>query len=132
MARPQKTGFQKKTHVIPVRLSEVQHGIVLTNAERAGMSMADYIRRQAVHGKVNIEYRIVADFPEIQKLTRELSAIGNNLNQIARYYNSGGLNTKAIREDINAAITAVFEIRNVAMEMAGEFYGNTETYSKQE
>jgi len=132
MARPQKTELQKMTHVIPVRLSDVQHDIVLGNAAKAGMTMADYIRRQAVHGKVNAEYRVVADFPKIQELTRELSAIGNNLNQIARYFNSGGLQSQAIREEINAAITAIMEMRNIALEMAGEFYGNTETYRKQE
>ena len=132
MARPKKAELQKMTHVIPVRLSEVQHNIVLDRAEKAGLSMADYIRQQAVHGKVNAEYRIVADFPKIQDLTRELSAIGNNLNQIARYFNSGGLQAQAIREDINAAITAIIEMRNIALEMAGEFYGNTQTYRKQE
>ena len=99
MARPKKNESQTKLHVIPVRLSETQHSIVIRNAEKAGLSMAEYIRQQAVHGSINTEYRIVADFPEIQKLTRELSAIGNNLNQIARYFNTGGLQSKSILED---------------------------------
>ena len=130
MARPKKPDLQKMTHVIPVRLTDVQHSIITENASAAGMSVADYIRRQAVHGKVKKEYRIVADFPKIQDLTRELSAIGNNLNQIARYFNSGGTQSKAIREEINSAMTQIMEIRNIALEMAGEFYGNTETHSK--
>lgn len=92
--------------------------------------MAEYIRRQAVHGKVDTEYRIVADFPEIQKLTRELSAIGNNLNQIARYFNTGGLQSKSIMEDINAAVSGIMEIRAAALEMAGEQNGNTKTHRK--
>ena len=92
--------------------------------------MAEYIRQQAVHGSINTEYRIVADFPEIQKLTRELSAIGNNLNQIARYFNTGGLQSKSILEDINEAVSGIMEIRNVALRMAGEHNGNTETHRK--
>ncbi len=130
MARPKKNESQTKLHVIPVRLSETQHSIVIRNAEKAGLSMAEYIRQQAVHGSINTEYRIVADFPEIQKLTRELSAIGNNLNQIARYFNTGGLQSKSILEDINEAVSGIMEIRNVALRMAGEHNGNTETHRK--
>ena len=130
MARPKKNESQTKLHVIPVRLSETQHSIVIRNAEKAGLSMAEYIRQQAVHGSINTEYRIVADFPEIQKLTRELSAIGNNLNQIARYFNTGGLQSKSILEDINEAVSRIMEIRNVALRMAGEHNGNTETHRK--
>lgn len=92
--------------------------------------MAEYIRRQAVHGSINTEYRIVADFPEIQKLTRELGAIGNNLNQIARYFNTGGLQAQSILEDINEAVSGIMEIRNAALRMAGESNGNTETHRK--
>ena len=130
MARPRKNESQKKLHVIPVRLSETQHSIVTRNAEKAGLSMAEYIRRQAVHGSINTEYRIVADFPEIQKLTRELGAIGNNLNQIARYFNTGGLQAQSILEDINEAVSGIMEIRNAALRMAGESNGNTETHRK--
>ena len=130
MARPKKTELQKMTHVIPVRLNDVQHSIVSKNAAQSGMSMAEYIRRQAVHGSIRTEYRIVADFPKIQTLTRELSAIGNSLNQIARYFNSGGLQTASIREDINEAMTAIMEIRSITLEMAGEFYGDSQTYRK--
>lgn len=130
MARPRKNESQTKLHVIPVRLSETQHSIVTRNAEKAGLSMAEYIRQQAVHGSINTEYRIVADFPEIQKLTRELSAIGNNLNQIARYFNTGGLQSKSILEDINEAVSGIMEIRTVALRMAGEHNGNTETHRK--
>jgi len=130
MARPKKNESQTKLHVIPVRLSETQHSIVIRNAEKAGLSMAEYIRQQAVHGSINTEYRIVADFPEIRKLTRELSAIGNNLNQIARYFNTGGLQSKSILEDINEAVSGIMEIRNAALRMAGEYNGNIETHRK--
>ena len=63
MGRPKKSEGQRKTHVMPVRLSETQHEIISHNAAAAGMGIMDYIRHQAIHGKVNAEYRIVADFP---------------------------------------------------------------------
>ena len=89
--------------------------------------MAEYIRRQAVHGKVEIYHPVVASLPELQKLTDEFSAIGNNLNQIARYFHTGGLQSKAMREEINCCIAEIMEMRKTVMRMAGEFHGGTET-----
>ena len=130
MARPKKPEELRMKHVIPVRLNDIQYSVIAEYAARAGTSMTDYIRKQAVQGKVKTEYQIVADFPEIQKLTRELSAIGNNLNQIARYLNTGGALSRSIRDAINAAITQIMEIRNAALELAGEFNGHTKAYRK--
>ena len=96
------------------------------------MSMADYIRLQAVHGKVNINYPIVASFPEIQKLTAQFGKIGGNLNQIAKYFNTGGMQSKAIRNDINDCIAELMKMTRLVTEMAGEFNGNTQTPYEQE
>ena len=89
--------------------------------------MAEYIRRQAVHGKVDIYHPIVASLPELQKLTDEFSAIGNNLNQIARYFHTGGLQSKAMREEINRCISEIMKMRKIILEMAGDFHGSSET-----
>ena len=130
MPRPAKPEMQLKRHFITIRFDDTQYSILCMNATRAGMSKTDYIRRQATIGKVNISYNIVADFPEIQGLTRELSAIGNNLNQIARYYNSGGMQTQAIKEDINECMAAILEMRDAVIEMAGGQDGNHKAYRK--
>lgn len=130
MPRPTKPELQLKRHFITIRFDDTQYSILCMNATRAGMNKTDYIRRQATTGKVNISYNIVADFPEVQGLTRELSAIGNNLNQIARYFNSGGMQTQAIREDINECIAALLEMRNAVIEMAGGQDGNHKAHRK--
>lgn len=127
MARPKKETVPAKNHTLVVRLDDVQYSIVEGYAKQLGISMAEYIRRQAVHGKVEINYPIVAALPELQKLTDEFSAIGNNLNQIARYFNMGGLQSKAMREEINACISKIMEMRETVMGMAGDFRGSAET-----
>lgn len=127
MARPKKETVPAKNHAFVVRFDDVQYSIVEGYAKQLGISMAEYIRRQAVHGKVEISYPIVAALPELQKLTDEFSAIGNNLNQIARYFNMGGLQSKAMREEINACISKIMEMRETVMGMAGDFRGSAET-----
>ena len=130
MARPVKPEHQLKRHFITIRFDDTQYSILCMNATRAGISKTDYIRRQATTGKVNINYNIVADFPQIQEITRELSAIGNNLNQIARYFNSGGMQTQSVRQEINGCINAILEMRDAVTELAGGQNGNNKAHRK--
>ena len=60
-------------------------------AKRAKLSRSDYIRQQLLKGKVIITYDFRVDISELQKLTSEYHNIGNNLNQIAKYFNTGGI-----------------------------------------
>ena len=64
---------------------------------------------------------------EIEAITREFAAIGNNLNQIAAFFNSGGIQSRAMLENINHAISCIFEMREQVAEMAGKNYGNAES-----
>lgn len=67
---------------------------------------------------------------EIEAITREFAAIGNNLNQIAMFFNSGGIQSRAMLETINHAIACIFEMREQVAEMAGKNYGNLKAYRK--
>jgi len=127
MARPKKEDELHKTRKIDFRLSETQYAIIEEYAQKAEMSVSEYVRHQAIYGKVDIQYPIVANLPELQKLTNEFAAIGNNLNQIAKYFNMGGLQSKAMREEINSCIAEIMKMRKAVMEMAGDFHGSTET-----
>ena len=127
MARPRKDESFVKTHRLSVRLTDTQHAIIRRYAEQMGMSMAEFVRHQAIHGKMNVTYQVVASIPDLQKLTTEFGKIGSNLNQIARYFNTGGTQSRAIREEINNCITELMRMNKQIMKMAGEFNGNTQT-----
>jgi len=130
MARPTKPERQLKKHFITIRFDDTQYSILCMNATRAGISKTDYIRRQATTGKVSVYYNLGSDISQVQEITRELSAIGSNLNQIARYFNSGGMQTQAIRQDINECITAILSMRDAVVEMVGGQNGNNKAHRK--
>ncbi|MBQ6481334.1 MAG: plasmid mobilization relaxosome protein MobC [Anaerolineaceae bacterium] len=130
MSRPRKDADLRKDYRITVRLNEVQYEIIEGYAKQLGVSAAEYVRRQAVHGKVEVRYPIVADLGQIQKLTDEFGAIGNNLNQIAKYFNMGGLHSMAIRQEIQDCVSKLMQLRKSVLDMAGDFYGGTETSVK--
>ena len=127
MARPKKEKELLKEHRVTVRFKEIQFSIVENCAKQLGVPVAEYIRRQAVHGKVEVSYPVVADVEQLQKLTDEFHAIGNNLNQIARYFNMGGLHSIAIRQEINECVMELMQMRKAVMDMAGDFHGGTQT-----
>jgi len=127
MGRPKKDKAFCKEHRVTVRFKEVQYSIIEEYAKQLGVPVAEYIRQQVINGNVAINYSVVADIPQLQKLTDELHAIGNNLNQIARYFNMGGLHSIAIRQEINECIAEIMKMRKAVMDMAGDFNGNSQT-----
>ena len=70
---------------------------------------------------------IVADMPQLKEITAQLAAIGNNLNQIARYLNAGGMLTDELRNDINARVEDVMEMRKKILTLAGDYRGDSQT-----
>lgn len=130
MARPKKEKALSHSHHITLRLSETQYQTVTEAAERTGLSRSDYIRQQLLKGKVIITYDLRVDLPELQKLTSEYHNIGNNLNQIARYFNTGGIHSQEMRQRINQCISDLSVLRKEVLKMAGDFHGNTKAYRK--
>ena len=70
------------------------------------------------------EYEIIADVKEIKKLIGELGKIGSNLNQIARYFNQGGIISSEMRTEIKKSIRDIYEMKYEVMKMAGDFRGS--------
>ena len=130
MARPKKDESIRRTNNVMVRFTDVEYALVSCSAEQAGYPVAVYVRKQAITEKLHVHYNIVADIAELRDFARQLSHIGNNLNQIAAFFNSGGIQSHAMHENINHAISCIFEMREQVAEMAGKNYGNLKAYRK--
>lgn len=76
----------KKRFRINVRFDETEHKKVLQNAETAGMSKSEWVRKSA------ILRRIVARFTQEQiKALRVITGASNNLNQLTKKAHQTGL-----------------------------------------
>jgi len=76
----------KKKFRINVRFDETEHKRVLQNAETAGMSKSEWVRKSAILRK------IVPRFTEEQlKAFRAISGASNNLNQLTKKAHQTGL-----------------------------------------
>ena len=92
--------MRKRAIKISVRLNEQEHEHLKKQAAISGYPIEPFIR--ALIAGVNLRPRPPDEYAEIR---RQLAAIGNNINQIARTVNARGF---ASGEDI-AAITAAQE-----------------------
>lgn len=130
MARPKKEKELRHTHQIMLRLTDTEYEIVSTNAKNANLSLAEYARKQVMNKKVIVKYELVADLPELKKLTAELGKIGSNLNQIARHFNTGGIHSQEMRRAINEGIADIFKMKYEVMKLAGDFTTAAKDYLK--
>ena len=65
-----------------------------------------YLRKMAIDG-----YIIYTDTADIKAFTRELSAIGRNINQIAKRINTGGGAYKADMQEIQERLDEIWQLQ---------------------
>ena len=123
MTRPPKETDMKREHRVTIRLTDTEFSIIENAAEQAEMSISEYMRTQTMQGQVNARFEIVADVAEIKKLIGEFGKIGSNLNQIARYFNQGGIISTEMKNEIRKSLRDIYEMKYEVMKMAGDFHG---------
>ena len=124
MTRPPKETDMKREHRVTIRLTDTEFSIIENAAEQAEMSISEYMRTQTMQGQVNARFEIVADVAEIKKLIGEFGKIGSNLNQIARYFNQGGIISTEMKNEIRKTLRDIYEMNYEVMKMAGDFRGS--------
>ena len=65
-----------------------------------------YLRKMAING-----YIIYTDTADIKAFTKELSAIGRNINQIAKRVNAGGGEYKADMREIQERLDEIWQLQ---------------------
>ena len=124
MTRPPKERDMKREHLVTIRLTDTEFSIIENAAEQAEMSISEYMRTQTMQGQVNARFEIVADVAEIKKLIGEFGKIGSNLNQIARYFNQGGIISTEMKNEIRKSLRDIYEMKYEVMKMTGDFRGS--------
>ena len=123
MGRRKKCEQIKRTNNVMVRFTDAEYASISISAEQAGYPVAVYVRKSALDERIEVHYNITAELPELQKLIAEYSAIGNNLNQIARYFNQGGIISSEMKKEIRKALRDIYEMKYDMGKMVREFRG---------
>ena len=92
--------MRKRNVTITVRCTEDERGKIRERAEKHGLKLSDYVLRSALGKKI-----VVAE--GLDEVIRQMKAIGNNVNQIARAVNEGQLKCVDLKE-VEAAMYALY------------------------
>ena len=120
----------KRTHIICLRLTDIELSVLEDRAEKCKMTRSDFIRNLILNRKLTPKYQIVIDGEEIKALLAQYGKIGSNLNQIARHFNSGGERSLAMQEEIQQAIAELYALRKEVLRLAGDYTGSPQTHKK--
>jgi Mobilization protein NikA len=86
MARPKKQPAERRMVSLSCRVTALERLRIDTAAAQAGLSASEYIRQQALRGRVIVAERRTLDPAAFDQLRR----IGVNLNQLTRVAHSSG------------------------------------------
>lgn len=87
MARPTKDDATKLSHSLPsVRCTEAEKELISNNAQRAGITVTEYIRRMALKGRI-----IIKESNTNLETVHQIRKLGVNLNQQTRKLNATGV-----------------------------------------
>lgn len=81
-----KTPNRKRPIQVKIRMTEEEAAAFQQKLLQSGMTAQEYLLRCALEKNINI-----IDMEQIKELTVELKREGNNLNQIAKNLNEGGM-----------------------------------------
>ena len=124
MARPKKTLPPKKEKQLTLRLTDDLYDTLTADAARAHLPRTEYIRQLITDQKPVIHVETVFDSAELLSILGDMGKIGSNLNQIAHHLNGGGYLDAQLKEEISQGIIALYKIRDMVREIAGEYREN--------
>ena len=130
MAPKKKEKNLKRSNIITLKLTDIELAVLNEAADVTGLSRSEYVRKLLLEKQINHQIEVVADMNDLRKLVSEYGKIGSNLNQIAKHFNSGGSQSRAIENEIHQCITDLFLLRKEVLKLAGGMNGNRKTHAK--
>lgn len=104
-----------------MRKKRMERELLDRKAEILGVSRSECLRKLLVDKEIVHRVEVVADMEELRSLLGAYGKIGVNLNQIARYFNTGGERSLAMEDEIRHCIAELFTLREEVLKMAGDF-----------
>lgn len=98
---------RKRDIQLKFRVTPQEREMIETKMAQFGTTnMAAYLRKMAIDG-----YIIYTDTADIKAFTKELSAIGRNINQITKRINAGGSAYQADMDEIRERLDQIWQLQ---------------------
>jgi len=110
--------------VIKTRLTDTEKLGFDNMLKKTNLPQSEYIRQSIFNTKIDVIVKPQISTEAIKKLLSEYGKIGSNLNQIAKYYNEGGVLCDHINEKLIFSLNELIKIKFTLLKIVGESYGN--------
>jgi hypothetical protein len=100
----------KKTRRINIPVTQTLYDSLHAEATLKHVSVPEYVRNLISSRNVKLVHEVALDSTVVIEATRELSRIGNNLNQIARWYNTWGEQNAEKEDELRKLLVSIYEI----------------------
>ena len=111
MPRKKKSENLRHKNVITLKLTDAELELLDHSSKILGLSRSEFLRKSFLEKDIQFRYEVVADMDELRKLVSKYGKIGSNLNQIARYFNTGGEWSEEMKDEIRQCISELFSLR---------------------
>ena len=128
MAPRKKENTLKRKNIITLKLTDIELELLNEATSVTGFSRSEYLRKLLTEKEIHHQIEVVADMDELKRLVSECGKIGSNLNQIAKYFNTGGTRSLAVENEIHQCISDLFQLRKEVLTLAGGWNGNRKTH----
>jgi hypothetical protein len=111
MARPKKERELSNTHIISIRLADIDIELLEAVRKKTNYSRSEYIRELIRGHTVKQEIHIQATDDVLSTFARSLQDICLRLNRIEKYFDTGGLRSLAMEDAIHQCIDDLMKLR---------------------
>jgi predicted HTH domain antitoxin len=108
MARTQKQRDLLKNRRINISVTESLYDTLHAEARLAGVSLPEYIRNRLSKREVTLTTDYVLDSTVVNVINEQLSRVGNNLNQIAHWYNRWQIPDNDMEQNLRELIVTLY------------------------
>ena len=133
---PQHSGTPRKTKLIKFRVTEQEKLELELLCKLLRINMSTLIRRSLLSQPIKQTLVVTSGGEEALNILSDLlgqcGKIGSNLNQLARYFNSGGKDSEQIRAQLLTELSNLTLFRLNAEKKMGELYGNHQAFKLEE
>lgn len=120
----------KRVNFIHVRMTDEEYMLFLEQVEQTEMTKSEYIRSMILTGQIHLVVRPVLNTDKLDQIIYECGRIGNNINQISKYLNSGNPITAKLIRQLHHELADLAKIRKRIEHMEEGISGNIKAYSE--
>lgn len=119
------------THIVLTRISEDEYKEWKRRSELLGITLSEYVRSTVRKGKTEVILKKPIEIKPLTEIAAQYGRIGNNINQIAHYLNSGAEWSELLLQSLTDNLANMYSVTKHLAKVVDELNGYHKTQSNE-